>query len=120
MSMVAPLASMPTQLLSNSFVTLHIYRHSVIVESKSIIEVVIEIIHMLKQDSEMHTPLAEAGIVPLLAICLLNHHHSSAIKAWENIATTLLNLSNSICKMLICTPSILDALVVALNLLSPT
>ncbi|RWW65464.1 hypothetical protein BHE74_00027229 [Ensete ventricosum] len=56
-----------------------------------------------------------------LIACLLNHHHhySSAIEAHENTITTLLNLSITACEVLMCTLGILDALIIALCLLSP-
>ncbi|XP_009390134.2 U-box domain-containing protein 15-like [Musa acuminata AAA Group] len=69
----------------------------------------------------MHSSLIDASIVSLLTTRLLNHHHhhSSATKAKEDIVTDLLNLFISTHEVLMCTPSILDSLNVALDLLSP-
>ncbi|CAL9138632.1 unnamed protein product [Musa acuminata var. zebrina] len=69
----------------------------------------------------MHSSLIDASIVPLLTTRLLNHHHhhSSATKAKENTVAALLNLFISAHEVLMCTPSILDSLIVTLYLLSP-
>ncbi|CAD5194597.1 unnamed protein product [Musa acuminata subsp. malaccensis] len=69
----------------------------------------------------MHSSLIDASIVSLLTTRLLNHHHhhSSATKAKEDIVTDLLNLFISAHEVLMCTPSILDSLNVALDLFSP-
>ncbi|THU54553.1 hypothetical protein C4D60_Mb10t26310 [Musa balbisiana] len=67
-------------------------------------------------------PLANAGVVPLLAAHLLNHHyhHSSKVEAQENATTSHLNLSISTHEVLMCTSGILDALIGTHCLLSPT
>lgn len=107
------------QLPSDPFITLYLRWCSITTESKSAIKAIVETCRLSKQDLEMRTPLVDAGIVPLLAVRLLNHHHSSTAEAQENVVAALLNLSISTREVLMCTPGILDALAAALYLLSP-
>ncbi|RZS27222.1 hypothetical protein BHM03_00060651 [Ensete ventricosum] len=72
-------------------------------KQKSVVEAIVEICYLSKQDPKMCSPFSEA--MPLLIAHLLNHH---SFVAQENVIVALLNISISACKVLMCTSGIFD------------
>ncbi|RRT39696.1 hypothetical protein B296_00022367 [Ensete ventricosum] len=87
------------QLPRGPFVALHLRRCSVVAESKSVVKALVEIRHLSKQDPKMCAPLVDANV---------------------NVVTALFNLFIYAHEALMCTSGILNALTVAIQLLSPS
>ncbi|RRT41081.1 hypothetical protein B296_00054239 [Ensete ventricosum] len=79
--MVAPLASMSPQLPSDPFAALHMRRCSVPMESKLVIEIIIEICGLSKQDLEIRAPLTDVDgdILPFLTTYFVVDSYPSTV-----------------------------------------